>query len=61
MRALRVLLTALGFVTLFTMLMISSAIITAGIHRAIGSTEPRPQPIAPPVGLPSLTPNCKSA
>jgi hypothetical protein len=61
MRALRVFLTALGFATLFTMLMVSSAIITAGIHRALSSTEPRPQQIAPPVGLPRVTPNYKNA
>ena len=52
MRAFRVLLTALGFATLFTVLMISSAIITAGLHRAMSSPEPHPQLIAPPVELP---------
>jgi hypothetical protein len=40
MRALRVLLTALGFAAFFAVLMISSAIITAGLHRAIGATAP---------------------
>ena len=35
MRALRVFLTALGFATLFAVLMISSAILTAGLHRAM--------------------------
>jgi len=60
MRALRVLLTALGFATLFTVLMISSAIITAGLHRAMSSTEPHPQLIAPTVEVPLVTPNCKS-
>jgi hypothetical protein len=58
MRALRVFLTALGFATLFAVLMISSAILTAGLHRAMSyramsyramsSSEPHPQLIAPP-------------
>jgi len=62
MRALRVFLTALGFATLLTVLMLSSAIITAGLHRAMSSTEPHPQLIKRlPVELPLVTPNCKSA
>jgi len=60
MRAIRVFLTALGFATLFTVLMISSAILTAGLHRAMSSSEPHPQLIAPPVELPQVTTNCKN-
>jgi hypothetical protein len=57
MRALRVFLTALGFATLFAVLMISSAILTAGLHRAMSSSEPHPRLIAPPVELPQVTSN----
>jgi len=65
MRALRVFLTALGFATLFAVLMISSAILTAGLHRAMSyramsSSEPHPQLIAPPAELPQVTSNCNN-
>lgn len=69
MRALRVFLTALGFATLFAVLMISSAILTAGLHRATSyratshratsSSEPHPL-IAPPAELPQVTSSCKN-
>jgi hypothetical protein len=37
MRALQVILTVLGFATIFAVLMVSSAIITATIHKAIAA------------------------
>jgi hypothetical protein len=37
MRALQVILTVLGFATIFAVLMVSSAIITATVHKAIAT------------------------
>ena len=37
MRALQVILTVLGFATIFAVLMVSSAIITATVHKAIAA------------------------
>ena len=37
MRALQVILTVLGFATFFAVLMVSSAIITAAVHKAIAA------------------------
>ena len=61
MRAFRVLLNALGFATLFMVLMVSSAIITAGLHRAFSATGPRWQLITPGVERPLVAPKLQKA